>query len=412
MGLSETLRRRAPWLILGCGAFIAILTMGPRSSMGFFVGPLLTDRGFGLETFSFAIAVQNLLWGLGQPFAGALADKFGMVRVFVVGLLFYFVGLMGMAYATDPTTFTLSAGVLFGMALAGASFNLVIAAFGKLLPDSYRPLALGIGTASSSFGQFLFAPVTVILIRETGWQNTLMVFAVLMLVAIPAAFALTTPRPSKSAPAAPLPQQTLKDALREAFSHRSYILLVSGFFVCGFHIAFVTVHLPPYLADQGVAPIVAGWAIAMIGLFNIVGALSAGLLGGKFSRRWMLTGIYAARAVVFLVFILVPISTVTVLVFAAALGLLWLSTVPLTSGLVALMFGTRWLATLYGIVFLSHQIGAFVGLLIAGYGRVAYGNYDVVWWLSVALAVFAALIHMPIVEKAVVRAEEPAPAKA
>ncbi len=371
--------------------------------MGFFVAPLSSDRGFGLEVFSFAMAVQNLLWGLGQPVAGALADKFGMVRVFIAGLLFYAVGLAWMAYATDPLSLQLSGGVLFGMALAGASFNLVIGAFGKLLPDHLKPLGLGLGTAASSFGQFLFAPTTVILIREIGWESTLLVFAGLMLLIVPAALALATPPKPAGAPPAANDGQTLRDALREAFGHRSYVLLVSGFFVCGFHVAFITVHLPKVVQDMGLPAIIGGWAIALIGLFNIVGSLGAGLMGGRWSRRWMLSAIYALRAVVIVALLVLPPSPVTVLVFAAAMGLLWLSTVPLTSGLVALMFGTRWLAMLYGVVFLSHQVGAFIGLAIAGYGRAAFGNYDLVWFISIALGVFAALIHMPIVERPVER---------
>ena len=411
MTMPDALKRPAPWLILSCGALIAIFTMGPRSGMGFFVAPLSTDRGLGLEVFSLAMAIQNLLWGLGQPIAGALADRFGMLRVFGAGLVFYGLGLWWMAHATDPLQLYMSGGVLFGMAMAGASFNLVIAAFGKLLPESYRPFALGLGTAASSFGQFLFAPATVVLIREVGWQNTLIVFAVLMVAVIPAAMALATPPNATAGAGGAAPkQQSLREALAEAFGHRSYILLVAGFFVCGFHVAFITVHLPPYLADVGIAPIVAGWAIALIGLFNIVGSLSAGLLGGRFSRRWMLSGIYAARAVVILVFLFTPPTATSVLMFSAAMGLLWLSTVPLTSGLVALMFGTRWLATLYGVVFLSHQVGAFLGLAIAGYGRAAFGNYDLVWWISIALGVFAAIVHAPIVEKPVTRPGEPAPA--
>lgn len=398
---------RSPLLVLLCGCLIAMATFGPRSTMGLFTTPITSERGFSLELFSFAMAIQNLLWGIGQPFAGAVADRFGTTRVLAVGLALYAAGLVIMALTTDPLTFHLSAGVLIGFGLSGCSFNLVLTAFGKLMPEKWRGIAIGAGSAAGSFGQFIFAPGSSLLIRSVGWSNTLLIFAVLMIVAVPLTLALWTPKlaPASTATGASelRANQSLRAALIEAFSHRSYVFLVAGFFVCGFHLAFVTIHLPKFLVEQGLSLEIGGWTLALIGLFNIIGSLGSGILGGRVPKRWILSAIYFGRAVAIALFVSFPITSFSALLFGAALGLLWLSTIPPTSGLIAVMFGTRWLAMLYGFAFFSHQVGSFTGLVIAAWTREAYGSYDIIWWLGVLLGVFAAVINVPIKEEPVRR---------
>lgn len=396
---------RSPFLILLCGCMIAMATFGPRATMGLFTTPITVERGFSLELFSFALAIQNLLWGVGQPFAGGLADRFGVTKVLAAGLVLYAAGLAIMAYTADPLVFNLSAGVLIGFGLSGCSFNLVLSAFGKLMPPEWRGTAIGAGSAAGSFGQFIFAPTSSLLIRTAGWSNTLVIFAVLMLLCVPLVLPLWTPR-NTATPQASMAggnDQTLRQAVAEAFGHRSYLLLVAGFFVCGFHLAFVTVHLPKFLVEQGLTLEVGGWTLALIGLFNIVGSLSSGFLGNRIPKRWLLSSIYIGRAVAIALFVSFPVTNVSALLFGAALGLLWLSTIPPTSGLIAIMFGTRWLATLYGIAFFSHQVGSFTGLVIAAWTRETYGSYAVIWWLGVLLGVAAAIVNMPIKEGPVSR---------
>jgi MFS family permease len=364
-------------------------------------------NGWGRDVFALAFALQNLLWGVAQPFAGAVADRFGMVRVLSVGALLYAAGLALMAYTTSPITLQVTAGVLVGFGLAGCSFNLVIAAFGKLLPERYRMLAIGAGTAAGSFGQFLFAPFGVALIDNAGWQNALLVFGGLLLFIVPMALALATPRsePKRAGAGADLAAtQSLTAALTEAFAHRSYIFLVLGFFTCGFQLAFITLHLPSYLIDRGLSAQIGGWALATIGLFNIIGSISVGWLSMHFPRRYLLALNYFLRAVFIAAFVLLPASPVTTLLFAAGMGLMWLSTVPPTSALVTLMFGTRWLATLYGFAFFSHQLGGFLGAWLGGLLYERTGSYDIVWWLTVAFGVLSAVINLPIEEKPVLRA--------
>jgi MFS family permease len=300
-----------------------------------------------------------------------------------------------------------SSGVLIGFGLSGCSFNLVISAFGKLLPESWRSIAFGVGTASGSFGQFLFSPLGVGLIDTVGWQMALEIFAVLLLLIVPLAFAVATPRSdapaARGAPANAMPTQTYKQALAEAFGHRSYILLVLGFFTCGFQLAFVTVHLPAYLMDRGLSAQVGGWTLGIIGLFNIVGAILSGWLGGRMPKRYILSVIYFTRAATVVFLIMMPPSTAVTLIYGAMTGLLWLSSVPPTSGLIALMFGTRWMAMLFGIAFFSHQVGGFLGVYLGGALYEHTGSYDVVWWLGVAFGVISGLINLPIVEKPVAR---------
>ncbi len=404
---SEASSWRTPLVIIACGCLIALLSFGPRSSMGFFIQPMSRDLSWGRDVFGLALAVQNLLWGLGQPFAGAIADRFGILRVMCVGALLYAAGLLMMRYATTPLSLELGAGVLIGFGLSGCSFNLVLSAFSKLLPPEKRGLALGAGTAAGSFGQFIFAPTGVALLGTIGWQGTLMVFAALMLLIVPLSLALATPPVAASnAPAAD--QQSFKTALTEAFGHRSYVLLVLGFFTCGFQLAFITVHLPAYLVDRGISAQTGGWVIAAIGLFNIIGSLSVGWLQNRIPKRYILSTIYFIRAVSIVAFISLPVTPASAILFGAVTGLTWLSTVPPTSGLIALMFGTRWFATLYGFAFVSHQVGGFLGVLLGGIVFEKFGSYTPIWWLSVLFGVLSALINLPIVEKPVVRTAVPA----
>ena len=392
---------RTPVVIVICGCLMAILGFGPRSVFGFFLQPMTQELGWGRDVFSLAVAIQNLLWGAALPFVGAIADRYGSFRVLAVGSVVYAGGLAMMAHATTPGSLYLSAGVLVGFGLAGASFTLVLAAFGKLLPEQMRTFAFGAGTAAGSFGQFLFSPLAVALLNTIGWHQTLLVFAVLVLLVLPLAFVVATPAMDMSVGA--VKKQSFREALSEAFGHQSYVLLVLGFFTCGFHIAFITVHLPPYLVDRGLDISWGGWVLAFIGLFNIVGAISAGLLGGRFPKRYLLSVIYFLRAVAFTVFVLAPMSAASAMIFGAVMGILWLSTVPLTSALVGLMFGTRFMATLFGFVFFSHQVGAFIGVWLGGYLYERTGSYDVVWWLGAALGIFAALVNLPIREQPVAR---------
>ena len=395
---------RTPLVIIICGCLIALLSFGPRSSLGFFIQPMGREFAWGRDVFGLALALQNLLWGLGQPIAGAIADRFGILRVMIVGALLYAGGLFLMRYSTTPLSLDLGAGVLIGFGLSGCSFNLVLSAFSKLLPPEKRGLALGAGTAAGSFGQFLFAPFGVAMIDNFGWQAALTVFAFLMLLIVPLSLAIATPPSTASAPNAPAAdQQSFKTALAEAFGHRSYVLLVLGFFTCGFQLAFITVHLPAYLADRGVSAQTGGWVVAAIGLFNIIGSLSVGWLQNKYPKRYILSIIYFARALSIMAFISFPITTFSAIVFGAATGLTWLSTVPPTSALVALMFGTRWFATLYGFAFVSHQVGGFLGVWLGGVGFEQFGSYTPIWWLSIFFGVMSALINLPIVEAPVAR---------
>jgi MFS family permease len=392
---------RTPAVIVLCGCLIALLSFGPRSAAGQFLTPLSLANGWGRDVFSMAFAIQNLLWGIGQPFAGAVADRFGTVRVLCAGGIMYGLGLAIMAYASSPLALDLSAGVLIGFGLAGCSFNLVLSGFGKLVPEAWRSLSLGAGTAAGSFGQFLFSPLARVLIDSFGWQEALLIFAAGMLLVLPLSLALATPR--AAAGAAGVAPQSLKQALAEAFGHRSYVLLVLGFFTCGFQLAFITVHLPAYLVDRGLSAEVGGWTIGVIGLFNILGSLSAGWLSTRMPKRYLLSVIYFLRAAAVLAFIVFPMSAASAIAFGAVMGLLWLSTVPPTASLVAVMFGNRWGGMLYGFAFFSHQVGGFLGVLLGGLAFERTGSYDAIWWLSILFGVLSGVINLPIVEEPVQR---------
>ncbi len=404
---------RTPEAIVVCGCLMSLITFGPRASAGLFQIPMTTEYGWTREVFSIALAIQNLLWGLGQPFSGALADRYGTMRVFIAGLAMYAAGLVVMAYASTPGALHLGAGVLIGFGLSGCSFNLVLAAFAKQLPDSWKPLALGAGTAAGSFGQFFYPPIGNILIEHLGWHLALVIFAGSVLAAMPLTLALATRGAGKGgAVAGPsAANQTLKQALAEAFAHRSYVLLVIGFFTCGFQLAFITVHMPAYLKDMSLPAWVGAWTLAAIGLANAAGSLGAGWIMQRMPKRHLLAWIYFGRAVAILAFIMLPASPAAALAFGVAIGFLWLSTVPPTSALVMLMFGTKYMAMLYGFAFFSHQVGGFLGVLLGGFLYEATGSYIVVWWLSIALGVASALINLPIVEKPVERGARPQPLK-
>jgi MFS family permease len=393
---------RTPLVVIICGCAIALLGFGPRSALGFFIQPMSREFAWGRDVFGLGLALQNLLWGLGQPIAGAIADRFGIFRVMFIGALLYAGGLLMMRYAATPLSLDLGAGVLIGFGLSGCSFNLVLSAFSKLLPPERRGVALGAGTAAGSFGQFVFAPFGVALIDNFGWQSALTVFSVLMLLIVPLSLALSTP-PATASNAQTAQQQSFRTALAEAFGHRSYVLLVLGFFTCGFQLAFITIHLPPFLIDRGISAQVGGWVMASIGLFNMIGSLSVGWLQNHMPKRYILSVIYFARAIATIAFISFPITPFTAVAFGAVSGLLWLSTVPPTSALVSLMFGTRWFATLYGFAFVSHQVGGFLGVWLGGIVFEKFGSYTPIWWLSVLFGVLSALINLPIVEKPVQR---------
>src|ERR1700675_4474490 len=387
---------RTPALVIGMGCLITLIAFGPRSTLGFFLTPLSNANHWGRDVFAFALALQNLLWGIGQPLGGMIADRYGTIRVVCAAAMVYAAGLVLMSHATSAPLLDASAGVLVGFGLAGCSFPVILAAFGKVLPKEWRSIAFGFGTAAGSFGQFLYSPVAVALMDTFGWQQTVVIFAVSMLAVLPLSFALATP-PSEATPDAP--SQSLRHALGEAFAHRSYILLVLGFFTCGFQLQFITVHMPSYLVDRGLSAQVGGWTIATIGLFNIIGSVTAGWLGDRMPKRYLLAFIYFVRAAAILAFISFPVTTVSCLIFAAIMGLMWLSTVPPTNRIIALMFGTKWLATLAGFAFFSHQVGGFLGVWLGGIAFDRTGSYTVVWWLAILFGVLSALINLPIVEK-------------
>jgi MFS family permease len=399
---------RLPWLIIACGCAIALLTFGPRSAMGFFQLPLLAEKGWDRTTFGLAMAIQNLAWGFGTPVFGALADKYGTWRVLALSGLMYAAGLVMMANADSPSMLHIGGGLLVGLGVAAGSFGIVLAAFARNVPPERRSFVFGLGTAAGSAGMFLFAPLGQGLISAYGWYDALVVMSVMMLV-IPVLAIPLRGNSSSGSQAQAAYRQTATQALREALGHRSYLLLVAGFFVCGFQIAFVTAHFPAYLSDIGIEARYAVIALALIGFFNIIGSLAAGMIGQRYSKPYFLAYIYLARSVLVTGFLLLPQTPTTVIVFAILLGLLWLSTVPPTNALVAIMFGTGHLGMLGGVVFFSHQIGSFIGVWLGGYLYDRLGTYDPVWWLGVALGLFAAVVHWPIEERAVARpALEPA----
>jgi MFS family permease len=391
-------------VLLG-SALILALSLGVRHGFGLFLAPMSAEFGWGRQTFAFAIALQNLIWGLAQPFTGALADRFGAAKVVAIGGVLYALGLVFMGLSDSAVTLSLSAGLLIGIGLSGTSFSVILGVVGRAVPPEKRSMGMGIASAAGSFGQFAMLPGTLGLIGWLGWSAALLVLGVLVALIVP----LVTMLKDK-----PLPvlghEQTLSEALHEACSHSGFWLLAFGFFVCGFQVVFIGVHLPSYLRDQGLSPEVASYALALVGLFNVFGTYIAGALGARLAKRKLLAAIYLGRAAAIALFLLVPISPLTVYVFASVMGFLWLSTVPLTSGLVAQIFGVAHLSMLGGFVFLSHQVGSFLGVWLGGYLYDSTGSYDIVWYIAIALGVFAALVNLPVKEGAIVRRPAAQPA--
>ncbi len=387
---------RTPLLIILAGCVISTVGFGLRSVFGLFLEPMTVDQGWSRETFALALAIQNLLWGAGVPVAGAFADRFGPARVIAIGAVVYALGVYGMAGAESGLALHLFAGVITGLGVAFTAFSLAMAAMARVVGPERRSLALGLGTAAGSFGQVLFSPLTQAWIESFGWHDALLILAMSALVIIPLAFVLPNATAAKGEP---LSDQGIGEALREALGHRGYVLLTIGFFVCGFHVAFITVHFPAYVKDLGLAAEVGAYSIALIGLFNIAGSFLSGAFGQRWSKKCGLSGIYFLRAIAIACLLMAPKTDLTIYLFAAAMGILWLSTVPLTTGIVAQVFGVRYMATLFGIVFFSHQLGSFIGVWLGGYLYDHIGNYDPVWWAGIVLGLAAAAIHLPINER-------------
>jgi len=400
MNPASTAPRLTMSQVLICGALIVTLSMGIRHGFGLWLQPITMDRGWTRETFAFALAVQNLAWGVAGPVAGMLADRFGAFRVLLVGSLLYAGGLVSMGLATSGLAFMGGAGVLLGMAQSGTTYAVVYGVIARQVDPAKRSWAMGVTAAAGSFGQFLMVPVENWLIGNWGWQNALFVLGCAALAIMPLAWGLKEP----PAAAATGHRQSVGSALREAFAYPSFRLLMAGYFVCGFQVVFIGVHMPSYLKDHGLAPGVATTALALIGLFNVFGTYAAGSLGQRMPKRHILSAIYALRAVAIVAFLLVPLSQASVYVFAAVMGFLWLSTVPPTNAIVAQIFGVQYMSMLGGFVFLSHQVGSFMGVWLGGKLYDATGSYDVVWWIAVALGVFAALINLPVRESPIARA--------
>ncbi|MDH3690048.1 MAG: MFS transporter [Gammaproteobacteria bacterium] len=383
-------------MILVGGCLIALVGFGVRSVFGLFLEPMTVAKGWNRETFALAMAIQNLLWGIGLPFAGAIADRVGPVRVIAGGAVVYALGVWGMAEANGALALHFFGGILTGLGVAFTAFSLALASMARVVGPEKRSLALGLGTAAGSLGQVVFSPLSQGFISVFGWHTALLILAASTLALIPLAFVLPN---ATQACGEPTIDQSLGEAIREARGHRGFVLLTTGFFVCGFHVAFITVHFPAYVRDLGLAPQVGAYSIALVGLFNIIGSFLSGIVGQRWSKKLGLSAIYFLRAVTITALLLAPVSNFTIYTFACVMGILWLSTVPLTTGIVAQVFGVRYLATLFGIVFLSHQIGSFLGVWLGGWIYDATGSYNPMWWAGVAFGLAAAVVHLPINEQ-------------
>ena len=389
--------------VLACGAAIVTLSMGVRHGFGLWLQPITQEMGWTRQSFAFAIALQNLSWGVIGIFAGMAADRFGAFRVLMGGAVLYGLGLAGMALSPTPLLFALTTGLLIGAAQAGTTYAVIYGVLGRQIAPERRSWAMGVAAAAGSFGQFLMVPVEGWLIASLGWQQALLALSMAVLLIIPLAFGLREPGFQGAAP--PKRDQTIGHALREAFSYPSFNLLMAGYFVCGFQVVFIGVHMPSYLRDHGLSPQVASYALALIGLFNVFGTYIAGTLGQRMPRRFILSFIYLARAVAISVFLLVPLSPLSVYIFSAVMGILWLSTVPPTNATIAQIFGVQHLSMLGGFVFFSHQLGSFMGVWLGGYLYDATGSYDIVWYIAIGLGVLAGLVNLPIKEAPIQRAQ-------
>ncbi len=405
-----------PTVVIIAGCLIATIGFGVRSTFGLFLEPVTTDRGWDRETYALALAIQNLLWGAGVPLAGALADKFGPTRVIAAGAVLYALGMTGMVLATSGGMLYLTAGVLTGLGIAFTAFSIALAAMAKVVSAERRSLVLGLGTAAGSFGQVVFSPLGALFLQAYGWESTVTILGLITLTMVPLALLLPGVAGAATGDASNRPmaaaEQTIGEALREAIGHQGFVLLTVGFFVCGFHVAFITVHFPAYVKDLGLGVHVGAYALALVGLFNIAGSFGAGAVGQHWSKAYGLSAIYIARAIVITALLLSPKTELVIYLFAGAMGILWLSTVPLTSGIVAQVFGVRYMATLFGIVFFSHQLGSFLGVWLGGYFYDVYGTYDPIWYAGIVLGIAAAIIHLPIDERPVPRLTPRAPAPA
>ena len=387
--------------VLACGATIVTLSMGIRHGFGLWLQPITQEHAWTRETFALAIAIQNLSWGIFGIFAGMVADRFGAFRVVMGGSILYALGLVGMAHADTPLLFALSTGVLIGMAQAGTTYAVIYGVIGRNVSADKRSWAMGVAAAAGSFGQFLMVPTEGFLIDRLGWQQALFTLGAASLLMIPLAWGLR--EKTQVGAAAPVREQSIAHALREALKYPSFQLLMAGYFVCGFQVVFIGVHMPSYLKDKGLPPQVASYALALIGLFNVFGTYAAGVLGQKMQKKNILAFIYFARAIVIAIFVLAPLTAASVYIFSAVMGLLWLSTVPPTNATVAQIFGVAHLSMLGGFVFFSHQIGSFMGVWLGGYLYDKTGSYDIVWYIAIALGVAAALVNLPVKEAAIVR---------
>jgi MFS family permease len=394
--------------VLACGAMVVTLSMGIRHGFGLWLQPITQAQNWSRETFAFAIAIQNLAWGVMGIFAGMLADRFGAFRVLVGGSVLYALGLAGMALSPNAFIFSLTAGVLIGAAQAGSTYAVIYGVIGRQIDPARRSWAMGVAAAAGSFGQFLMVPVEGFLINSLGWQQALLALAVSVLLIVPLALGLR--EPGFAGKAAAKREQTIGQALAEAFTYPSFQLLMAGYFVCGFQVVFIGVHMPSYLKDKGLSPQVASYALALIGLFNVFGTYIAGMLGQKLAKRKILAAIYLGRAIAIALFLWAPLSPLSVYLFSAVIGVLWLSTVPPTNATIAQIFGVAHLSMLGGFVFFSHQIGSFMGVWLGGLLYDRTGSYDIVWYLSIALGVFAALVNLPVRETPIERAATPQPA--
>ncbi len=387
--------------VLICGATIVTLSMGIRHGFGLWLQPMTQAQGWTRETFALAIGIQNLSWGVTGIFAGMVADKFGAFKVIILGAILYALGLIGMAHAGTPLQLSLTAGVLLGMAQAGTTYAVIYGVIGRNVAADRRSWAMGVAAAAGSFGQFLMVPTEGFLISQFGWQQALVILGFAALIIIPLSWGLREPGFAGGATA--VREQSIVQALREAFKYPSFQLLMAGYFVCGFQVVFIGVHMPSYLKDKGLSPQVASYALALIGLFNVFGTYAAGALGQRMQKKNILSFIYFARAAIIGIFLLAPLSPMSVYVFASLMGLLWLSTVPPTNATVAQIFGVAHLSMLGGFIFMSHQIGSFMGVWLGGYLYDRTGSYDVVWYIAIALGIFAGLINLPVKEAPIVR---------
>jgi MFS family permease len=388
---------RTPLVVLLCGGFILTLALGTRHTFGLYLPPMTLDLGWSRETFAFALAIQNLVYGLATPFAGMISDKYGAPRVLVGGTLLYALGMALMAYTQSGWDFALSAGLLVGLGLSCSGFSIVFGVVGRAFPPEKRTLALGIAGSAGSFGQFMMLPYGQTLINQIGWHNALLICAITVMLILPLSTALVEDRKAHAS------RQSIPEALREALGHSGFMLLCSGYFVCGFQIMFISVHFPAYLIDQRMTPETGMTALALIGLFNIFGTYLWGWLGNRYTKKYVLSALYFTRAAVVAVFMLAPLSPATVYLFAATIGFLWLGTVPVTSGLIADVFGVKYLATLTGIAFLFHQVGSFVGVWAGGHLFDSTGSYQLMWIFTIALGVMAGVINLPINDRPIAR---------